>query len=297
MQHIEEAGIHSGDSSCVLPPYSPHVTGRLDEIREFTRRLALALGVRGLMNVQYAIKDGTVYVLEVNPRASRTVPFVAKATGVPLARLAAKVMVGRSLADLGFVDEPRLNGRFVKASVFPFTKFPGDDPVLGPEMRSTGEVMGIADDFGAAFAKASYGAGLKLPLDGTAFVTVNDRDKAQLLPIARALNETGFSLVATSGTAAFLKANGLPCAHVFKVLEGRPNAVDLMKNGEVQLVINTPLGKDSYFDEMALRMTATQRGIPLITTLSGGYAMVEAIRSLKLGALSVRSLQEIYPAR
>jgi carbamoyl-phosphate synthase large subunit len=297
MQHIEEAGIHSGDSSCVLPPYSPHVTARLDVIREYTRRLALALRVRGLMNVQYAIKEGTVYVLEVNPRASRTVPFVAKATGVPLARLAAKVMVGRTLAELGFVDEPKLNGRFVKASVFPFAKFPGDDPVLGPEMRSTGEVMGFADDFGVAFAKASYGAGLKLPLEGTAFVTVNDRDKPQLLPLARALVAMGFKLVATNGTAAFLRANDLPCAHVFKVLEGRPNAVDLMKNGEIHLVINTPLGKASYFDEKALRTTATQRGIPLITTLSGGHAMVEAIRSLKHGALSVKSLQEIYPAR
>jgi carbamoyl-phosphate synthase large subunit len=246
------------------------------------------------MNVQYAIKDGKVYVLEVNPRASRTVPFVAKATGVPLARLAAKIMVGRTLADLGFIDEPKVSGRFVKASVFPFAKFPGDDPVLGPEMRSTGEVMGFADDFGAAFAKASFGAGLKLPLTGTAFVTVNDRDKPQLLPLARALTSMGFRLVATGGTAAFLRANDLPCAHVFKVLEGRPNAVDLMKNGEIQLVINTPLGQASYYDEKALRTTATQRGIPLITTLSGGHAMVEAIRALGRGALTVKSLQEVY---
>jgi carbamoyl-phosphate synthase large subunit len=294
MQHIEEAGIHSGDSSCVLPPYSPRVAEQLDVIRDYTHRLAKALKVRGLMNVQYAIKDGTVYVLEVNPRASRTVPFVAKATGVPLARLAAKIMVGKSLADLGFLEEPKLNGRFVKASVFPFAKFPGDDPVLGPEMRSTGEVMGFADDFGSAFAKASYGAGVKLPLEGTAFVTVNDRDKPQLLTLARALVEMGFRLVATGGTSAFLRENGLPCAHVFKVLEGRPNAVDLMKNGDIQLVINTPLGKVSYFDEKALRTTATQRGIPLITTLSGGHAMVEAIRALRRGALTVKSLQEVY---
>jgi carbamoyl-phosphate synthase large subunit len=195
------------------------------------------------------------------------------------------------------LNEPTLNGRFVKASVFPFAKFPGDDPVLGPEMRSTGEVMGFADDFGAAFAKASYGAGVKLPLQGTAFVTVIDRDKPQLLPLARALVAMGFDLVATNGTAAFLRANDLPCAHVYKVLEGRPNAVDLMKNDAIQLVINTPLGKASYFDEKALRTTATQRGIPLITTLSGGHAIVEAIRSLKRGALTVRSLQEIYPVR
>jgi carbamoyl-phosphate synthase large subunit len=249
------------------------------------------------MNVQYAIKDDTVYVLEVNPRASRTVPFVAKATGVPLARLAAKVMAGRTLRELGLTEEPVVNGRFVKESVFPFVKFPGDDPVLGPEMRSTGEVMGVADDFGPAFAKASYGAGIKLPLTGTAFLTVNDRDKAQLLPAAEALVDMGFRLVATGGTASFLQGHGLPCDRVYKVLEGRPNAVDLMKNGEIHLVINTPLGKASYFDEKALRTTATQRGIPLITTMSGGQAMVEAIRSLKRGAMTVKTLQEIYPAR
>ena len=294
MQHIEEAGVHSGDSSCVLPPHSPRVAPFLDLIRDYTQRLGKALEVRGLMNVQYAIKDETVYVLEVNPRASRTVPFVAKATGVPLARIAAKVMVGRTLADLGITSEPRINGRFVKASVFPFTKFPGDDPVLGPEMRSTGEVMGFADDFGVAFAKASYGAGHKIPLQGTAFVTVNDRDKPNALPIAKALHDMGFELVATEGTRAFLHASGLPCAHVFKVLEGRPSAVDLMKNGEIHLVINTPLGKASFFDEKALRTTAMQQGIPLITTLSGGHAMVEAIRALRNGALSVKSLQEVY---
>jgi carbamoyl-phosphate synthase large subunit len=296
MQHIEEAGIHSGDSSCVLPPHHPEVEAKLDVLRDHTHRLARALGVRGLMNVQYAIKDGTVYVLEVNPRASRTVPFVAKATGVPLASLAAKVMIGATLDELGLEKEPVVRGRFVKESVFPFVKFPGDDPVLGPEMRSTGEVMGVADEFGPAFAKASYAAGIKLPLTGTAFLTVNDRDKPQLLPSASALVEMGFKLVATGGTASFLKEHGLPCDRVYKVLEGRPNAVDLMKNGEIQLVINTPLGRASYFDEKALRTTATQRGIPLITTLSGGEAMVEAIRALQRGALSVKSLQEIYAA-
>ena len=294
MQHIEEAGIHSGDSSCVLPPHHPDVTAKMDVLRDYTQRLARALRVRGLMNVQYAIKDGVVYVLEVNPRASRTVPFVAKATGVPLASLAAKVMVGATLADLGFTEEPAVQGHFVKESVFPFAKFPGDDPVLGPEMRSTGEVMGVADEFGPAFAKASYAAGIKLPLSGTAFLTVNDRDKPHLLPAASALVAMGFRLVATGGTASFLTAHGLPCDRVYKVLEGRPNAVDLMKNGEIQLVINTPLGRASYFDEKALRTTATQRGIPLITTLSGGEAMVEAIRALQSGPLSVKSLQEIY---
>jgi carbamoyl-phosphate synthase large subunit len=297
MQHIEEAGIHSGDSSCVLPPEHADVVSCMDVLRDYTHRLAKALRVRGLMNVQYAIKDGTVYVLEVNPRASRTVPFVAKATGVPLASLAAKVMVGRSLEDLGFTSEPRVPGRFVKESVFPFVKFPGEDPVLGPEMRSTGEVMGVAEDFGRAFAKASAGAGMTLPLSGTAFLTVNDRDKPQLLPVAQALVAMGFDLVATGGTAAFLQSHDLPCAHVYKVLEGRPNAVDLMKNDGIQLVINTPLGQASYFDEKALRTMATQRGIPLITTMSGGRAMVEAIRSLRSGAMTVMSLQEIYASR
>jgi carbamoyl-phosphate synthase large subunit len=297
MQHIEEAGIHSGDSSCVLPPHHPDVTACMDVLRDYTHRLAKALRVRGLMNVQYAIKEGTVYVLEVNPRASRTVPFVAKATGVPLARIAARVMAGKTLEECGLTAEPVVNGRFVKASVFPFVKFPGDDPVLGPEMRSTGEVMGVADEFGPAFAKASYGAGIKLPLTGTAFLTVNDRDKVHLLPAAAALVEMGFRLVATGGTATFLQGNGLPCDRVYKVLEGRPNAVDLMKNGEIHLVINTPLGRASYFDEKALRTTATQRGIPLITTLSGGEAMVEAIRALKSGPMTLKALQDIYPVR
>jgi carbamoyl-phosphate synthase large subunit len=297
MQHIEEAGIHSGDSACVLPPYHREVVSKIDVLREYTHALAKALGVRGLMNVQYAIKDGTVYVLEVNPRASRTVPFVAKATGMPWAILAAKVMTGRTLDELGVTGEPRVRGRFVKESVFPFVKFPGEDPVLGPEMRSTGEVMGVAEDFGRAFAKAQIAAGMKLPLTGTAFLTVNDRDKPNLLPAARGLAELGFRLVATSGTAAFLREHGLACDHVYKVLEGRPNAVDLMKNEEIHLVINTPLGHVSYFDEKAIRTTATQRGVPLVTTLSGAHAVVEAIRSLRAGALTYRTLQEIYAQR
>jgi carbamoyl-phosphate synthase large subunit len=295
MQHIEEAGIHSGDSACVLPPFHPVVMEQLGRIRDYTHRLAKALRVRGLMNVQYAIKDGTLYVLEVNPRASRTVPFVAKATGRPLAGIAAKVMVGRTLDELGFTDEPVPRGIFVKESVLPFVKFPGDDPVLGPEMRSTGEVMGVADDFGIAFAKSQMAAGTDLPLRGTAFLTVNDKDKQNLIPIARGLDELGFELVATRGTAAHLRGQGLRCADVYKVLEGRPNAVDLMKNGEIHLIVNTPLGRESYFDEKALRRTATQRGIPLITTLSAGHAVVEAIRALRSGSLDVKSLQEIYP--
>jgi carbamoyl-phosphate synthase large subunit len=295
MQHIEEAGIHSGDSACVIPPYHKVVVDLLPTLRDYTRKLAKALDVRGLVNVQYAIKDGIVYVLEVNPRASRTVPFVAKATGVPLAKIAAKIMIGRTLRDLGLTEEPKVTGRFVKESVFPFVKFPGDDPVLGPEMRSTGEVMGVAPDFGIAFAKAQLAAGTRLPLEGSVFLTVNDKDKRNLEPIAKGLSEQGFRLLGTRGTAEHLRGAGIPCEDVYKVNEGRPNVVDLMKNGEIQLIVNTPLGKESYFDEKAMRVTATQRGVPLITTLSAGHAVVEAIRALRRGPLEVKSLQEIYP--
>ncbi len=294
MQHIEEAGIHSGDSSCVLPPYHSVVRDRLDVLRDYTVRLAGALHVRGLMNVQYAIKEGIVYVLEVNPRASRTVPFVSKATGIPLAAVAARIMVGRTLRDLGLGTEPSVHGRFVKASVFPFVKFPAQDPILGPEMRSTGEVMGVAPEFGIAFAKAQMAAGVPLPLAGTAFLSVNENDKANLLPVARGLRELGFRLVATLGTAAYLREQGLDCATVYKVLEGRPNVVDLMKNGEINLIVNTPLGRESYFDEKALRRNATQRGIPLITTLSAAHAVVAAIRALRAESMEVRALQDIY---
>ena len=294
MQHIEEAGIHSGDSCCVLPPYHPIVVQNLPLMREYTRRLARALRVRGLMNVQYAIKDGVVYVLEVNPRASRTVPFVSKATGVPLARIAARIMVGRTLSELGLLSEPTLHGCFVKESVFPFVRFPGEDPILGPEMRSTGEVMGVAPTFGIAFAKAQLGAGMRLPLEGTAFLTVNDRDKRNLEPIAAGLRDLGFHLLATKGTGEHLRSAGIACEDVYKVLEGRPNAVDLLKNGEIQVILNTPLGRESYFDEKALRTAAYQRGVPLITTLSGGHAMLEAIRSMRREPFEVRTLQEIY---
>ena len=296
MQHIEEAGIHSGDSACVIPPYHPEVTSRLEQVREYTRRLALALSVRGLVNVQYAIKDGVVYVLEVNPRASRTVPFVSKATGVPLAKVAARVMVGRSLRELGFSEEPKVEGVFVKESVLPFVKFPGEDPVLGPEMKSTGEVMGISDTFGNAFAKAQIAAGSPLPLSGTVFLSVNDFDKRNLVPIARGLAGLGFRLVATQGTAEALRAAGLTVETVFKVNEGRPNVVDRLVNGEIHLIINTPLGQESYFDEPAIRRTATQHGVPLITTLSGAAAAVKGIESLQRDGLEVRTLQEIHAA-
>jgi len=291
MQHIEEAGIHSGDSACVLPAYkiSPE---NLELIRRITVQLGMALQVKGLMNVQFAIKDESIYVLEVNPRASRTVPFVSKAIGVPLARLAAQVMVGRTLEDLGFTREVALSECFVKEAVLPFIKFPGEDPVLGPEMRSTGEVMGIASSFGHAFAKAQIGAGCPLPVSGTAFISVNDYDKDTVVPIARDLQNLGFRLIATRGTASHLQARGVAVEPVHKVNEGRPNVVDHIKNGVVDLIINTPLGRRSYSDEPTIRKSATQHGVPTITTLSAAAAAVAGIRALKEEALTVRSLQE-----
>ncbi|MEW5807233.1 MAG: carbamoyl-phosphate synthase large subunit [Acidobacteriota bacterium] len=294
MQHIEEAGIHSGDSACVIPPYHQKVIEHLDTMRQYAKKLGFALQVKGLMNVQFAIKDDIVYVLEVNPRASRTVPFVSKATGIPLAKIAAKVIIGRSLESLGFVKEKVVKDRFIKESVFPFIKFPGEDPILGPEMKSTGEVMGISKSFGNAFAKAQISAGTPLPVSGRAFISVNDNDKKNVIPIAKGLISLGFNLIATRGTCAYLRESGLECDMVYKVKEGRPNIVDLMKNGEINLIINTPLGKESYFDEPAIRKTATQRGIPCITTLSGGAAAVMGIESLLKEELQVKTLQEYY---
>ncbi|HEY3176993.1 MAG TPA: carbamoyl-phosphate synthase large subunit [Candidatus Polarisedimenticolia bacterium] len=296
MQHIEEAGIHSGDSACVLPAYkiSPE---NLDRIRETTVRLGMALKVRGLMNVQYAIKDDVIYVLEVNPRASRTVPFVSKSIGVPLARIATRVMMGRTLEELGFTQEIALKEWFVKEAVLPFIKFPGEDPVLGPEMRSTGEVMGIAASFGHAFAKAQSGSGCPLPVSGTAFISVNDFDKENTVGIARDLQNLGFRLIATRGTAAHLRGRGVPVETVFKVNEGRPNIVDHIKNGQVAMIINTPLGRGSYSDDPPIRKSATQHGVPCITTLSAAAAAVAGIRALKEEALTVKSLQEYHPAK
>jgi carbamoyl-phosphate synthase large subunit len=296
MQHIEEAGIHSGDSSCVLPPFKVSREDQ-DRIRGITKRVALRLGVRGLMNAQFAIKDGLIYVLEVNPRASRTVPFVSKATGVPWAKVAAKVAVGKSLAEQGITEEAPLRGHFVKTSVFPWSRFPGFDPLLGPEMKSTGEVMGVSPrSFGNAFAKAQMAAGVPLPLAGTVFVSVNDYDKDNVLPTVRGFVELGFRIVATRGTAAHLNAKGVPAAAVFKVNEGRPNVADRIVNGEIQLVVNTPLGRASFYDETAIRKTAILHGVPIITTLSGAWAAVEGIRALQGETLSVRNLQEIHAA-
>ncbi len=292
MQHIEEAGIHSGDSYAVLPPYRRVPRGALGEIRDATAQLGKALKVVGLMNVQYAIKDGQLFVLEVNPRASRTVPFVAKATGVPFARLATRLCLGESLRDVGLTEEPPLGGFSIKAPVFPFRKFEGVDTILGPEMRSTGEVMGHDRSFGLAFLKAALGAGIRLPEKGTAFLSVHDGDKEAILPIARELASLGFSLLATSGTARALAEGGLSAATVLKVNEGRPNIVDRMINGEVELVINTPLGRESFYDEIMIRRTALERDIPCLTTLSAASAAIEAIRARAAGALSYAPLQE-----
>ncbi|HKH47778.1 MAG TPA: carbamoyl-phosphate synthase large subunit [Thermoanaerobaculia bacterium] len=293
LQHIEEAGIHSGDSAAVLPPYRVTQADQ-DVMRDIARRLALRLGVVGLMNVQFALKDGRIYVLEVNPRASRTVPFIAKAVGVPLVKIAVQVMAGKTLEELGFTEEPEVPGVFVKAPVFPFRRFPGTDPVLGPEMKSTGEVMGVSSAFGNAFAKAWLGAGHKLPLQGTAFLSVHDRDKPSLLPIARRLSELGLDLAATAGTAAFLERNGLSVRTMLKVHEARPHVVDHLINGEIDLVINTPLGRASHEDDGAIRRAALKHDIPCITTLSGATAAAEGIAALQKDGLAVRPLQAIH---
>src|SRR5437588_834323 len=291
MQHIAEPGVHSGDSACVLPPY---LIGdrQVEEMRRYTQAFAQALGVVVLINVQYAIKDGVVYVLEVNPRASRTVPFVSKATGVSLAKLAAAVMVGHTLDELGIPDDLPLPGVAVKEAVFPFTKLPGVDTILGPEMRSTGEVMGLADSFGMAFAKAQIAADGSLPLAGAIFVTVNDSDKPTVVPIVRRFHEMGFRIVATEGTEKYLRARGVPAERVAKVHEGRPNAIDLIVSGEVQLLINTPLGKFTQADDYAMRRAALMHRVPYTTTMSAASAACDAIIALRSRTGSVRSLQE-----
>ena len=300
MEHIEEAGVHSGDSSCVLPPVSLSDTV-LNTIREYTKRLAIALKVVGLMNVQYAIQRDTVYVLEVNPRASRTVPYVSKATGVPLAKVAARLMVGRRLADMSLpvihhngVAEIAVREFYsVKSPVFPFNKFRGVDTILGPEMRSTGEVMGISTSYGQAFAKAQLAAGQKLPSSGTVFISVNDRDKRSIGPLGKELVALGFKLVATRGTSAAFHASGVSCDEVFKVNEGRPNIVDLIKTGKIHLVINTPLGRESFYDEKSIRRAAIRYNIPCITTLSAAHAAVRGIHALIELQREVNCLQDL----
>jgi carbamoyl-phosphate synthase large subunit len=293
-EHIEEAGIHSGDSSCVLPPVRIPEE-HLDTMRHYTRKLATALTVKGLMNIQFAIKDDRVYVLEVNPRASRTVPFVSKATGVPLARIAALVMAGRKLKEFGLPGELTVERFYIKSPVFPFRKFPGVDPVLSPEMHSTGEVMGVGESFGEAYAKAMTAAGTGLPESGIAFISVNEADKGQAALLARRLKRLGFDLMATVGTAARLREVGLEVATVFKVNEGRPNVADHIKQGEVALIINTPLGRASHYDEQAIRRAALQYNVPCVTTMTGAHALVEALGSRATHKdLAVYALQDLH---
>jgi len=303
LQHIEEAGIHSGDSACVLPPYK--ISGyHLSIIREYTEKLGLALGVRGLMNVQYAIKDDVVYVIEVNPRASRTVPFVSKATGVPLAKMAAWVMAGKSLEEVGLLEEPEVQGFFVKEAVLPWKKLSGADTLLGPEMRSTGEVMGHAHNFGHAFAKSQLGADYRLPVDGGVLITVNDYDKGAALKLARDFSRMGFNLYATQGTAALIQRVGLPVDVLSKAAtaeasnrgpdSGPYTTLDAMQEGKIDLIINTPLGPHSRADGQKIRTLATRMEIPLITTLSAAQAAVNGIRAMMDAELSVRSLQAHY---
>jgi carbamoyl-phosphate synthase large subunit len=304
MQHIEEAGIHSGDSSCVLPAVSIREE-TLAVLRDYTRKLALALKVIGLVNLQFAIqRDGDgqdhVYVIEVNPRASRTVPYVSKATGIPLAKIAARLMTGRTLREL--LPEQLASGKdletgthyYVKSPVFPWNKFSGVDTVLGPEMKSTGEVMGVAATFGEAFAKAQLSAGQVLPTSGTVFLSVNDHDKPAAIELARQYVRLGFSLVATEGTAKVLEKSGLNVGRVFKVKEGRPNVVDLIKGDRIQLVINTPRGQDTFFDEKAIRRAAVLARIPTITTIAAAQAAVEGIAAMQRHKTTVYALQQLH---
>jgi carbamoyl-phosphate synthase large subunit len=293
MEHIEEAGIHSGDSSCVIPPHQV-IDRHVALIRDYTRRIAKALQVIGLMNAQFAIKEDTVYVLEVNPRASRTVPYLSKATGVPLAKVAARLMLGKTLAQLGLTQDLEVTGYFVKTPVFPFVRFPGVDTILGPEMKSTGEVMGGAATFGSAFAKAQLAAGQRLPSGGAAFISVNNHDKPAVVQIARDLRDIGFKLVATRGTANYLRAHGIDAEIVFKVNEGRPHVGDEILNNHIQLVINTPLGRESFFDDRTVRRIAMMHGVPCITTLTGAGATVNAIKAIHTEGLTVRALQEYH---
>jgi carbamoyl-phosphate synthase large subunit len=299
MEHIEEAGVHSGDSSCVLPPQSLSAE-TLRTIEDYTVRLAKGLNVIGLMNVQYAIQNGTVYVLEVNPRASRTVPYVSKATGVPLPKIAVGLMWGRKLKDYAELTGGTTSGKlsvpmdFVKSPVFPFNKFPGVDPALGPEMRSTGEVMGVGVNFGEAFLKAQISAGSNLPEKGTVFISVNNHQKQEAVGVAKAFTDLGFQLVATRGTASALRNAGLACKTVLKVNEGRPNVVDLLKGGQIQLAIYTTTGAPAFHDEKAIRRSAIQYRIPCITTMSGARAAADAVAARQRDPIRVWSLQEIH---
>jgi carbamoyl-phosphate synthase large subunit len=293
LEHIEFAGCHSGDAAMVLPPHSIWPEN-IETMRRHTQAMARELKVAGLMNVQFAVKGYNVWVLEVNPRASRTVPFVSKAIGVPLAKLAAKVMTGKKLTELGFTKEIAPKFHAVKESVFPFSKFPGQDILLGPEMRSTGEVMGIDEDWGVAYAKSQMAAGPALPQTGRIFFSVRDSDKKNVVALARGFSELGFALCATSGTAKVLQGGGIEVQPLFKLAEGRPNVLDLIKNGEVQLAINTPAGKTPRVDEVRIRTAAVAHKIPIMTTLAGANAALLGIQAMRDKGLSVRSLQEYH---
>ncbi|HEY9701067.1 MAG TPA: carbamoyl phosphate synthase large subunit, partial [Allocoleopsis sp.] len=291
MEHIEQAGIHSGDSACSLP-YISLSEPVLKTVRTWTIELAKALNVLGLINIQFAVQNEQVYILEANPRASRTVPFVSKAIGIPLAKMASRIMSGKSLIDLKFTEEIIPEHIAVKEAVLPFEKFPGTDTILGPEMRSTGEVMGIDRDFGTAYCKAELGASQRLPLKGTVFVSTNDRDKLALVPVVKDLMELGFKIVATEGTRKVLKQEGVNVDLVLKLHEGRPHIIDLIKNEKVQLIINTPSGEEARADGISIRRTALGYKIPIITTIAAAKATVAAIKSLKSQHLEVKPLQE-----
>jgi carbamoyl-phosphate synthase large subunit len=293
LEHIEFAGVHSGDAAMVLPP---HTLSRsvIETIRQYTHAMTRELKVVGLMNAQYAVKDEKVYVLEVNPRASRTVPFVSKAIGVPLAKLAAKVMAGKTLKELGFTEEVWPPYWAVKESVFPFNRFQGQDILLSPEMRSTGEVMGLDADLGTAYAKSQMAANAPLPMSGRVFISVSDAHKSEVTSVAKQFAELGFELVSTSGTAAILEKAGLKVQRILKLSEGRPNAVDLLKNREIQLVINTPSGQLPRADEVKIRTTAVYTNTPIMTTLSGAKAAALGIAALKKNGYSVKTIQEYH---
>lgn len=294
MQHIEEAGIHSGDSTSILPPISINEKN-LKQIKDYTARIALELKVIGLINIQFAVKENVVYVLEANPRASRTVPFVSKTTGVPVVKITAKIIAGRKLREFDLKNFEDIGYIGVKESIFPFQKFPKVKMFLGPEMRSTGEVMGIAETFGEAMAKAQESTGSPVPVSGKIFISVNENDKKQkTVDIVRKYVELGFGVIATYGTAKFLNDNGIDAEPVFKVNEGRPNVVDRIKNGDIRVVLNTPLGYESRFDEYAIGWAAVQNKIPFITTLSAASSFAEGIAMIKKGKSSVKSLQEYY---
>ena len=293
MEHIEQAGIHSGDSACVIPSFSLSENVK-QTISHATKAMAKELKVRGLMNVQFAVKDEVVYVLEVNPRASRTVPFVSKAIGIPLAKLAAKMMAGRTLKELGFTSEIIPPHYSVKEAVFPFIRFPGIDIVLGPEMKSTGEVMGIDADLGLAYAKSQMAAQPPLPKGGNLFISVKDSDKGAVAALAGEYAALGFKLHATAGTARAIAATGVKVTKLFKVSEGRPHVLDMIKNGQIHFIINTPSGKTPREDEVKIRSAAVANRIPIMTTLSAARASLRGIRSLQEHGISVRTLQEYH---